>query len=101
MTRIEVAIIGAGPAGLMLSHLLHRAGIRSIVVESRTREAIEATIRAGVLEQNTVDLMVETGLGARLKAEGHEHRGFNFRFGGSTCTASPAARSRSTRSTRS
>ena len=60
--RTQVAIIGAGPAGLMLSHLLHLAGISSVVVESRSRDVIEATIRAGVLEQNTVDLMVETGL---------------------------------------
>ena len=66
--RTQVAIIGAGPAGLMLSHLLHLAGISSVVVESRSREVIEATIRAGVLEQNTVDLMVETGVGERLKA---------------------------------
>jgi p-hydroxybenzoate 3-monooxygenase len=82
LMRTQVAIIGAGPAGLMLSHLLHLAGISSVVVESRSREVIEATIRAGVLEQNTVDLMVETGVGERLKREGFEHHGFSFRFAG-------------------
>ncbi|WP_375460707.1 4-hydroxybenzoate 3-monooxygenase [uncultured Enterovirga sp.] len=78
----QVGIIGAGPAGLMLSHLLHLAGIRSVIVESRSRDAIEATIRAGVLEQNTVDLMVETGLGDRLGREGQVHEGFSFHFAG-------------------
>jgi p-hydroxybenzoate 3-monooxygenase len=82
LMRTQVAIIGAGPAGLMLSHLLHLAGISSVVVESRSRDVIEATIRAGVLEQNTVDLMVETGVGERLKREGFEHHGFTFRFAG-------------------
>jgi p-hydroxybenzoate 3-monooxygenase len=82
LMRTQVAIIGAGPAGLMLSHLLHLAGISSVIVESRTRESIEATIRAGVLEQNTVDLMVETGVGERLKREGFNHHGFHLRFGG-------------------
>lgn len=80
--RTQVAIIGAGPAGLMLSHLLHLADISSVVVESRSREVIEQTIRAGVLEQNTVDLMVETGIGERLKREGFNHHGFSFRFAG-------------------
>ena len=82
MMRTQVGILGAGPAGLMLSHLLHRAGIRSVIIETRERDAIEATIRAGVLEQNTVDLLVETGLGERLCREGHVHEGFAFRFGG-------------------
>ncbi|MDM7489763.1 4-hydroxybenzoate 3-monooxygenase [Rhodococcus indonesiensis] len=81
-SRTQVAIVGAGPAGLMLSHLLHLRGIESVVLEARSREDIEATIRAGVLEQNTVDLMVETGVGDRLKAEGYEHHGVEFRFGG-------------------
>lgn len=79
---VPVAILGAGPAGLMLSHLLHLAGIRSVVVETRSRAQIEATIRAGVLEQNTVDLMVETGLGERMRREGEVHEGFEFRFEG-------------------
>ena len=80
--KTPVGILGAGPAGLMLSHLLHLAGIESVVVETRSREAIEATIRAGVLEQNTVDLMVETGIGERLQREGFVHEGFEFRFDG-------------------
>ncbi len=79
--RTQVGIVGAGPAGLMLSHLLHLRGIESIIVESRSREAIEATIRAGVLEQGTVDLMVETGVGERLKREGFVHHGIELRFG--------------------
>ena len=55
--KTQVAIVGAGPAGLLLSHLLHLEGIASVVIESRSREEIEATIRAGVLEQGTVDLL--------------------------------------------
>jgi p-hydroxybenzoate 3-monooxygenase len=80
--RTQVAIIGAGPAGLLLSHLLHLAGIDSIVLESRSRAEIEATIRAGVLEQGTVDLLKEVGLGARLEREGFVHRGIFLRFNG-------------------
>ena len=80
--RTQVGIVGAGPAGLMLSHLLHRRGIESVVVESRSREAIESTIRAGILEQSTVDLMVEAGVGERVKREGVVHRGTILRFGG-------------------
>ncbi|MFD9662419.1 4-hydroxybenzoate 3-monooxygenase [Rhodococcus sp. NPDC059968] len=78
----QVGIVGGGPAGLMLSHLLHLKGIDSVVLESRTREEVEGTIRAGVLEQNTVDLMVDTGLGDRLKREGLTHHGIELRFGG-------------------
>jgi p-hydroxybenzoate 3-monooxygenase len=81
-TRTQVGIIGAGPAGLFLSHLLHREGIESVVLESRTREYIEHRVRAGVLEQNTVDLMVSMGVGERLKREGLVHRGVELRFGG-------------------
>ncbi|MGI4799418.1 MAG: 4-hydroxybenzoate 3-monooxygenase [Janthinobacterium lividum] len=81
-TRVQVAIVGAGPAGLMLSHLLHLAGIVSIIVESRSRAVIEATIRAGVLECGTVDLMTNTGLGERMHRVGMAHDGFEFRFGG-------------------
>ncbi len=66
----------------MLSHLLHLKGIDSVVLESRTREEVEGTIRAGVLEQNTVDLMVDTGLGDRVKREGLTHHGIELRFGG-------------------
>jgi p-hydroxybenzoate 3-monooxygenase len=82
--RVPVAIIGAGPAGLMLSHLLHQAGIESVILERRERGEIEETIRAGVLEQNTVDLMTETGLGGRVRSVGMRHEGFAFRFEGET-----------------
>lgn len=82
--RTQVVIVGAGPAGLMLSHLLHLAGIESVVLESRDRQSIEATIRAGVLEQSTVDLMIESGVGERLKREGFVHRGIKIRFSGSS-----------------
>ena len=80
--RTQVGIVGAGPAGLLLSHLLHLRGIDSVIVESRSREAIEATIRAGVLEQGTVDLMTEIGAGERMKREGFVHHGFELRFAG-------------------
>ena len=78
--RTQVGIVGAGPAGLMLSHLLHRQGIESIVIESRTRAHCEERVRAGVLEQGTVDLLIETGLGERLKREGLVHHGIELRF---------------------
>ena len=78
--RTQVAIIGAGPAGLMLSHLLHLERIESIVIESRTRTHCEERVRAGVLEQGTVDLLIETGLGERLKREGLVHHGIELRF---------------------
>lgn len=80
--RTQVAIVGAGPAGLMLSHLLHLQGIESIVLETRSRAAIESTIRAGVLEQSTVDLMTQTGVGERLLREGQPHHGLYLRFDG-------------------
>ncbi len=80
--RTQVAIIGAGPAGLLLSHLLHLQGIESIVLESRSRAEIESTIRAGVLEQGTMDLLTEAGVGERMKAEGALHHGIELAFGG-------------------
>lgn len=80
--RTQVGIIGAGPAGLMLSHLLHLEGIESVVLEARSREYIEGRVRAGVLEQTTVDLMVQAGLGERLKRQGLVHRGIYLSFGG-------------------
>ena len=80
--RTQVGIVGAGPAGLMLSHLLHLQGIESVVLESQRRDYVEQRIRAGVLEQGTVDLLVESGVGARLKQEGLVHRGIELRFGG-------------------
>jgi p-hydroxybenzoate 3-monooxygenase len=80
--RTRVGIVGAGPAGLLLSHLLHLQGIESVVLENRTREEIEGTIRAGVLEQGTVDLLTDSGLGERMKREGMLHHGIELRFGG-------------------
>jgi p-hydroxybenzoate 3-monooxygenase len=78
--RTQIGIIGAGPAGLLLSHLLARAGIDSVIIESRTRAEIEGTIRAGVLEQWTVDLLNKMGLGDRMMREGHFHRGITLQF---------------------
>ena len=78
--RTQVGIIGAGPAGLTLAHLLHLQGIESVVLESRTQEYVEQRVRAGVLEQGTVDLMIETGVGERLKREGWIHHGIELRF---------------------
>jgi p-hydroxybenzoate 3-monooxygenase len=78
--RTQVGIVGAGPAGLTLSHLLHRAGIESVVIEDRSREYVQERVRAGVLEQGTVDLLIEAGVGDRLKREGLVHRGLELRF---------------------
>lgn len=85
MTTVErtpVAIVGAGPAGLLLSHLLAASGIESIVVDARTRGDIENTIRAGILEQGTVDLLVETGASTRVLTDGYRHDGIELRFAG-------------------
>ncbi|MGJ9422636.1 4-hydroxybenzoate 3-monooxygenase [Aeromicrobium sp. CF3.5] len=73
--RTDVVIIGAGPAGLLLSHLLAAQGVESVVVESRSAEYVASRIRAGILEHSTVDLLREHGLGERLEHEGDEHRG--------------------------
>jgi len=80
--RTEVGIIGAGPAGLLLSHLLHREGVNSVVVEERSRSYVEARIRAGVLEQGTADLLDAVGLGDRMRREGLRHEGIWLRFAG-------------------
>ena len=80
--RTQVGIVGAGPAGLMLSHLLHLEGIESVVLEARSREYIEERVRAGVLEQGTVDLLIQTGVGERLKRQGLVHHGIELSFGG-------------------
>jgi len=82
--RTQVGIVGAGPAGLVLSHLLHLQGIESVVLESRSRQYCEERVRAGVLEQGTVDLLIEMGVGERLKREGLVHHGVYLRFGGRT-----------------
>ena len=80
--RTQVAIVGAGPAGLMLAHLLSLEGIESIVIESRTRTYVEHRVRAGVLEQGSADLLDATGVGARMRSEGLVHHGIRLRFGG-------------------
>ena len=80
--RTQVGIVGAGPAGLMLSHLLHLRGVESVVIDLRTREDIEETIKAGVLEQGTVDLLTRTGVGDRMARDGFVHHGINLAFNG-------------------
>ncbi len=80
--RTQVGIVGAGPAGLVLSHLLHLQDIESVVLEKHSRDYVENRIRAGVLEQNTVDLLRELGVGDRMDREGMVHHGLELRFGG-------------------
>jgi p-hydroxybenzoate 3-monooxygenase len=79
--RTQVGIVGAGPAGLVLSHLLHLYGIESVILETRARKYVEERVRAGVLEQGTVDLLAQIGVAERLKKEGLIHHGVNLRFG--------------------
>jgi p-hydroxybenzoate 3-monooxygenase len=80
--RTQVGIVGAGPAGLMLSHLLHRAGIDSVVVENRSRDYVEARRRGGVIENWAADLFAETGVGARMRREGLVHEGIEIALHG-------------------
>ncbi|MGQ0834257.1 MAG: 4-hydroxybenzoate 3-monooxygenase [Gammaproteobacteria bacterium] len=80
--RTQVGVLGAGPAGLLLSHLLQLRGIESVVLEVRSRGSIESTIRAGVLEQGSVDLLIESGVGDRMRSEGAVHHGIELRFDG-------------------
>ncbi|MDR8411087.1 4-hydroxybenzoate 3-monooxygenase [Nonomuraea sp. 3-1Str] len=80
--RTQVGIIGAGPAGLLLSHLLHLRGVSSVVLERRSRAYVEGRVRAGVLEQGTVETLVEAGVGERLRREGLPHHGIELRYGG-------------------
>jgi len=82
VTRTQVAIVGAGPAGLVLAHLLGRAGIDCVVLEARSREYVEHRVRAGVLEHPTVELLCRAGVGERLTREGLRHRGISLRFDG-------------------
>ena len=81
-SRTPVAIVGGGPAGLMLSHLLARRGVDSIVVESRSRHEIETANRAGILEAGSVRMLVDEGVSDRVLLDGHEHEGVELRFGG-------------------
>jgi p-hydroxybenzoate 3-monooxygenase len=78
----QVGIVGAGPAGLVLAHLLAREGIECVVLEARTREYVEQRVRAGVLEQGTVDVLEDLGVADRLHREGMVHHGLELRFGG-------------------
>ena len=80
--RTQVGIIGAGPAGLLLSHLLHLNGIESVIVEARSRDYCEARVRAGVLEQGSVDILNDSGVGERMTREGLRHTGFEMHFHG-------------------
>jgi p-hydroxybenzoate 3-monooxygenase len=80
--RTQVGIVGAGPAGLMLGHLLHRQSIDSVIIENRSEQHVIERVRAGVLEQGTVDLMKDTGLGHRVEREGLRHDGFHLAFEG-------------------
>jgi p-hydroxybenzoate 3-monooxygenase len=80
--RTQVAIVGAGPAGLMLARLLQIEGIDAVVLEARSREHVEQRIRAGVLEQGTADLLAASGVGERMQREGLVHHGIELQFGG-------------------
>ena len=80
--RVQVAIIGAGPAGLLLGQLLHLAGIDAVIIERRSRDYVVGRVRAGVLEQGTVEMLDRVGVGARLRREGLVHEGFDILFGG-------------------
>jgi p-hydroxybenzoate 3-monooxygenase len=80
--RVQVAIIGSGPAGLLLGQLLHLAGVDTVIIERRSREYVLGRIRAGVLEQGMVDMLESAGVGARLNREGLVHGGFDILFAG-------------------
>ncbi|MDP9430197.1 MAG: 4-hydroxybenzoate 3-monooxygenase [Actinomycetota bacterium] len=84
--RTQVGIIGAGPAGLLLSRLLALQGIDSVVLESRSRQYVEARIRAGILEQHTVDTLTAAGVGDRLRRQGLEHSGIHLQYPGTRHT---------------
>lgn len=81
--RTQVAIIGAGPSGLLLGQLLHKAGIDAVILERQTGDYVLSRIRAGLLEQITTDLLIEAGAGARMQEEGLPHGGLELLFAGS------------------
>src|SRR5262249_20929799 len=80
--RTQVGIVGAGPAGLMLSHLLHLEGVECVILENLSRYYIDSRIRAGLIDQWASDLLVKTGVGARMQREGMFHNGVYFAFSG-------------------
>ena len=80
--KTQVAIIGGGPAGLLLSEMLHQQGISSVVLERQSRAYVLGRIRAGILEQTTVDVLRQLGLGARMDAQGHAHDGMKIVWAG-------------------
>src|SRR5258707_1477554 len=80
--RTQVGIVGAGPAGLMLSHLLHLAGISSVIIEDRSRAYCEARVRAGLMENWVAQMLIDTGVGERLKREAMVHDGIYISFKG-------------------
>lgn len=80
--RTQVGIVGAGPAGLQLAHLLQNAGIESVVIDSRTRDDIEGTVKAGILESPAVDVLVDTGVSDRAQIDARRHDGIEFHFDG-------------------
>jgi len=82
--RTQVAIIGAGPAGLLLAHLLYQHGIDCVVLEARSREYVENRVRAGVLEHQSVDILNAAGVGTRMMKEGLLHHGIHLNFGGAS-----------------
>jgi p-hydroxybenzoate 3-monooxygenase len=82
MMRTQVGIVGAGPSGLLLAHLLGLQGVESVVLENRSREYVEQRVRAGVLEQGAVDVFRQAGLAGRIEAEGLVHHGIELRFSG-------------------
>ena len=90
--RTQVAIIGAGPAGMFLAHLLRAEGIAATVLERRDRAYVEGRVRAGVLEQGTVDLMQRLGIASRLEREGLVHGGTNVSLDGRMFRIDMAAR---------
>src|SRR5512144_1434705 len=82
-SRTQVAIVGAGPSGLLLGQLLHKAGVDAVIVERVSGDYVLGRIRAGILEQVCIDLLDEAGVGARMHSEGLVHGGFELLFGGS------------------